>query len=47
MIFSGFNNSEEHQLECKDLAEAIRLKDMLLRGRPYYGLTEVMEVSRG
>jgi hypothetical protein len=38
--------NEERQIEARSLAEAVKLKDTLLKGRPYYELTEVLEVVR-
>lgn len=38
--------NEERTIECKNLAEAIMVKDMLAKGRPYFSIEEVMEVIR-
>jgi hypothetical protein len=47
VIFGNLNTgNEERQIECRDWNEAIRIKDSLLNGRPYFSLSEVMEVRR-
>lgn len=46
LVIFGINGNEERQIECSGWDEAIKTKDSLLNGRPYYSLTEVMEVIR-
>lgn len=43
---SVLTGNEERQFEACSLAEAIKIKNTLLRGRPYYELVEIMEVVR-
>ena len=38
--------SETRYIECKDWSEAREIKDMLLKGRPYFSLTEETTVVR-
>lgn len=38
--------NEERQIEVANLDEAIKVKDMLLKGRPYFSLEHVCEVRR-
>ena len=38
--------NEERQIEVRNWAEAIKIKNTLLRGRPYYSLTEEITISR-
>jgi hypothetical protein len=47
VIFGNLiTGNEERQIEARDWSEALRIKDDLLRGRPYYSLTQTMEVNR-
>jgi len=47
VIFGSLvTGNEERQIEARNWAEAVKIKDTLLRGRPYYSLTEVATVNR-
>lgn len=47
VIFGNLTTgNEERYFECHDWAEAIKAKDQLLNGRPYYSLTLETEVTR-